>query len=942
MSVPSTSSNTVYYYAMIGGDHAGVYTEMIHSTPAKDKSLVLVPIIIKLYTVEDASRISNHLNKVLKHLGGASCTATDFMNFLIDRHHIIELDQILKDEGVLTSNKHQFYTVFESSNAVSHVIYCDWHTDIKPWSTIPGKYNTRYCKFPTLHLAIATMVLRGDEALLNAYGIMEATDRTIIYNNLCPASKVYDIQMDSEDEDESTGIYAESYNHGQSPAKSGHHPPSHLSSPQKRERVQVSMPCPTSQVVYNRLPPSLARLSAPDAHVALPPGASQVSLSSSLGGSPSLLSFDLSMDELTLQTSADDSEEVRNELLAGITCNDVLEPQATISQLNAVQQEMVESGIQRVYAVQHELNGVRKIYKQVYLPVITPSLGKAADRYLSAHFYMEDAIARVRRAWHKVPHPHDGDVPTESFIRYLCDWHGMPELEHIKKYNSALDAARNEVWAIAKRLHDELGGHSVQYYFQELCQHSHRAQAQCAISSWNSYLAQETKWLNEERGENKGSTAQALEIAMKWQAMSKEEKEAAVKDSRPVLEEQCAIRKYSKQNIAINAYHDVHANIDSIAHELDMLEKCTGTHSILITMRSSEDQFNYPTVYTTSNKGEDFMELTYNKSLTLFAKQFEAYLLSGVDGMIKSAQAVTMDKKKQIVVMILMKLSMFGVVLQLFQGIPYSVVVERWPLARFCGPHDINDKVQLNILYRALETGTTSFRRLTPSEKIEWEQGLIHSVTHADVGTAAPTTNDAAAMPTTTPRAASSIPQAAHTHIPPSSTPSGVQPLPSQPQVFISLFDELASSMSFTSASTLTITTGGGMTTGTCSFQSYPMAGYLPPPAGQASYPAGCLLPPAGQLGYPTAYLPPPTGQSGYPAAYLPPPAGQPYPVAAYLLPPADQSAAAAPLSTLFINMNTDNILKRKQKERTDKGMPHGPRKKHNADTGDGWPTPAL
>ncbi|KIY43732.1 hypothetical protein FISHEDRAFT_78573 [Fistulina hepatica ATCC 64428] len=55
MSVPSTLSNTVYYYAMIGGDHVGVYMEMIYSIPAKDKSLVPVPIIIKLYTVEDVS-----------------------------------------------------------------------------------------------------------------------------------------------------------------------------------------------------------------------------------------------------------------------------------------------------------------------------------------------------------------------------------------------------------------------------------------------------------------------------------------------------------------------------------------------------------------------------------------------------------------------------------------------------------------------------------------------------------------------------------------------------------------------------------------------------------------------------------------------------------------------------------------------------------------------
>ncbi|KIY46239.1 hypothetical protein FISHEDRAFT_75843 [Fistulina hepatica ATCC 64428] len=385
-------------------------------------------------------------------------------------------------------------------------------------------------------------------------------------------------------------------------------------------------------------------------------------------------------------------------------------------------------------------------FQQGHRCIFAQHLGEAADRHLTAHYYTSDAIVQICHAWEKSV-SHSADSPVDTFIDTLTASQ-MPELEsreralgiskqwslvhlqkkqvrlkktpaekaapkearrkHVTTYNDALKAASAEVYDIAQWLHDQPGGHSVDYYY---------------------------------RGKNKSSAAYATEVSAIWKAMSKEEQVMAVQDALPKLQEQCAMWKYLRQNEELNAFHDICANIASVSHELDKLSQQTGAESVLITVHSDNSHFNLPIIHTTTEKAINFFELTFNKSLSEVAHKYEAFLLSGVEGIVRTAYKEQMNKKKHIVSMILTKLRAAAgrevprVVYSNFNSAitqPYNIIVEHWPLPKFCGPHDIHDKFQLEILFNALETGTTVFRRLALHERVEWEQGHITSVTHAE------------------------------------------------------------------------------------------------------------------------------------------------------------------------------------------------------------------
>ncbi|KIY50113.1 hypothetical protein FISHEDRAFT_72018 [Fistulina hepatica ATCC 64428] len=307
-------------------------------------------------------------------------------------------------------------------------------------------------------------------------------------------------------------------------------------------------------------------------------------------------------------------------------------------------------------------------------------------------------------------------------------------------YNSAMAEARDQVFQIAMELRERLGQeHTVQYYIQELCQLTQRAKAHRNVNKWNSFLSQETQRLNQERGERKTAAQRCSEIKGVWNAMSQEEKDAAVVTALPALEEKRAVRKYAKQNVSINAYQDVRSNFDALASDLDKLAERTGAQSILVVVWSDPADMNCPMVHGTSEKTQNFFLLTVNKTVEDFARRFEGYILSGVDGMVKTVQQEHMDKKKRLPHCAWISEAAAGktvsrmVYMNFDEKITctYSVVIEGWPLPKFCGPHAIDDKHQLNILCEAFGPHTTRFRRLTPAERIEWEQGRIASVSHA-------------------------------------------------------------------------------------------------------------------------------------------------------------------------------------------------------------------
>ena len=64
-------------------------------------------------------------------------------------------------------------------------------------------------------------------------------------------------------------------------------------------------------------------------------------------------------------------------------------------------------------------------------------------------------------------------------------------------YSNALAEARDMVMEQAVQLRERFGGHSVEYYYEEIMQRSRAVKGQRRITQWNAYLAQEIKRINE-------------------------------------------------------------------------------------------------------------------------------------------------------------------------------------------------------------------------------------------------------------------------------------------------------------------------------------------------------------------------------------------------------------------------------------------------------------
>ena len=57
----------------------------------------------------------------------------------------------------------------------------------------------------------------------------------------------------------------------------------------------------------------------------------------------------------------------------------------------------------------------------------------------------------------------------------------------------------------------------------------------------------------------------------------------------------------------------------------------------------------------------------------------------------------------------------------------YSVVVNGWPLSRFCNPSAVTSRIELELLYNTWQTGTTFFQKLGPEEMEVWENNRFSS-----------------------------------------------------------------------------------------------------------------------------------------------------------------------------------------------------------------------
>jgi hypothetical protein len=64
----------------------------------------------------------------------------------------------------------------------------------------------------------------------------------------------------------------------------------------------------------------------------------------------------------------------------------------------------------------------------------------------------------------------------------------------------------------------------------------------------------------------------------------------------------------------------------------------------------------------------------------------------------------------------------------------YHVVLEGWPLERFCSPSDIQSRTEISVLMKSLESGATRFRKLSTTEFEDWSEKRFNAKADSTTG----------------------------------------------------------------------------------------------------------------------------------------------------------------------------------------------------------------
>ncbi|GBE82646.1 hypothetical protein SCP_0410310 [Sparassis crispa] len=225
-------------------------------------------------------------------------------------------------------------------------------------------------------------------------------------------------------------------------------------------------------------------------------------------------------------------------------------------------------------------------------------------------------------------------------------------------------------------------------------------------------------------------------VKEKWDAMSHDERIVLTDLLLKKLEEQRAMQVLSVQNVSINAFHDVRSNLTSIQDQIEALHVRTGTEVLMVTIRSSNDHFNWLHVFFTSNCLSDFFAVVLNMQLTDIAMQMESYCLSSIQGLINNSHDQMMELKSHITKLIndqFREVTDGGATRLYYTNFDkkimekYGVVIEGWPLTKFCSPSDVRSRSEIEILCRAWESGETQFHKLSHKEYEAWSDAQFQT-----------------------------------------------------------------------------------------------------------------------------------------------------------------------------------------------------------------------
>ncbi|KAG6819118.1 hypothetical protein H0H93_015315 [Arthromyces matolae] len=296
--------------------------------------------------------------------------------------------------------------------------------------------------------------------------------------------------------------------------------------------------------------------------------------------------------------------------------------------------------------------------------------------------------------------------------------------EYVEARSESLGVIDQEV----VKLHARFGGHTKEWYRQDLLQTGTLAVEQRNTSRWNAFLRHKSQQLREE---DPSKTLKAPEISAlvktEWNALSPEEKITLTNPLIAELDEHKANKKFGTHNVPLQAFGDVNMSLQAIEKNIIALHARTGVEILLLACRSSTDAYFHPWATATTTRAWDFPLHQFKVDAGKMATLMEAYTLSGVEGMINKHTSTTAELKTQLKDMINTSLqeTVGGKVRMMYTNfedkftVPYGVVVEKWPLSRFCPPSELS-RAEVDVLLAAWTSGTTSFRKMGQEEWEKW------------------------------------------------------------------------------------------------------------------------------------------------------------------------------------------------------------------------------
>ncbi|KAJ3720929.1 hypothetical protein C8R42DRAFT_551517, partial [Lentinula raphanica] len=221
------------------------------------------------------------------------------------------------------------------------------------------------------------------------------------------------------------------------------------------------------------------------------------------------------------------------------------------------------------------------------------------------------------------------------------------------------------------------------------------------------------------------------EIAKEWAGMSKDEQIEATRDHIEVLHKNRLNREVGRHNASLAAFHDTRLTLDDCEDALTRLAMRTGDQSFLLTVRSDSGHFNQPRVFVTSDRVTEFFALAFKLRPEELSKRMEGYMLSGIEGVVRThAQQLCFEKSK-LSELILNKLQRCAGKAKITRmaytnfaehvTASHGIVLKNWPPGiKFVSPSNLTTASDVRLLTTSFENDVTHFYKMTNAEYSEW------------------------------------------------------------------------------------------------------------------------------------------------------------------------------------------------------------------------------